>query len=65
MGGHSTDRFTLGFSLSAAMPWTVFYFIFGFCVKGHGLVFGPSWPQDPFERVRLEKWCRTRLTLAP
>ena len=28
-----------------------------------GPVFGQSWPQDPFKRVRLEKWCRTHLKL--
>jgi hypothetical protein len=26
---------------------------------------GQTWPQDPFQRVRLEKWCRTHLKLAP
>ena len=30
-----------------------------------GQVFGQSWPQDPFERVRFEQWCRTHLKLAP
>ena len=30
-----------------------------------GLVFGQSWPQDPFKRVRLDKWCRTRPKLTP
>ncbi len=23
------------------------------------------WPQDPFEEVRFEKWCRTNLKSAP
>ncbi len=26
---------------------------------------GQTWPRDPVQRVRLEKWCRTHLTLAP
>jgi hypothetical protein len=30
-----------------------------------GFVFGRSWAQDPLKRVRLDKWCRTHLTLAP
>ncbi len=26
---------------------------------------GRTWPRDPFQRVRLKKWCRTHLKLAP
>ncbi len=26
---------------------------------------GNIWPRDPFKRVRLDKWCRTVLKLAP
>ena len=26
---------------------------------------GQTWPQDPFKRVRLEKWCRTHLESTP
>ncbi len=26
---------------------------------------GQAWPRDPLQRVRLYKWCRTRLKLAP
>ena len=39
-----------------------------FCILVFGCfdqVFGQSWPQDPFKRVKLEKWCRTRPILAP
>ena len=30
-----------------------------------GPVFGQSLPQDPIKRVWLDKWCRTRIKLAP
>ncbi len=30
-----------------------------------GTAFGHNWPQDPCNRARLEKWCRTHLQLAP
>ncbi len=26
---------------------------------------GRAWPRDPFQRVKLDKWCRTHLELAP
>ncbi len=32
---------------------------------GFGSFSGQTWPQDPFRRVTLEKWCRTHLKSAP
>ena len=32
---------------------------------GFGTVSGRNWPRDPFQRVGLNKWCRTHPKLAP
>ena len=58
------DRSSWALSLVAVKPLgKMIILVLVFCCFGS--VFGQSWPQDPFKRVRLEKWCRTHLKLAP
>ncbi len=39
--------------------------ILDFCFWDLGPLSGQTWPQDPFNRVQLEIWCRTHPKLAP
>ena len=34
-------------------------------LNGFWWVLGGTWPRDPFQRVGLEKWCRTHPKLDP
>ncbi len=47
----------------AVKPGRLDHSCFSVCCVG--VVFGRSWPQDPSQRVKLEKRCRTHIKSAP